>query len=140
MPDWRSRLAVSVGGEVLTPVESFNSSLTLNTEVLHSIEETHIGYVANPAAFTFTISVRAIGPATALLTRLALEGREFEIVLQEAPDAGGDWSFRKTVFKRCLITSVNPSNAAINGAPAATVSGVCLEFTATDTAGDLTVP
>lgn len=140
MADWRSRLVVSVDGTVVTPIDSLTPSLTLSTEVLHSIEATHIGFVTSPAAFSFSLTVKAIGVAAATLTRLALDGTEFSIELQEAPGSGGDWSFKKLLFTRCVFTSANPTSATIQGAPSATFSGVSLEFSAQDGVGTVSLP
>jgi hypothetical protein len=147
MPDWmNSRLLVrakpSVGGayEDVTPIDSFTPTFNLNTEVIHSIEQTHVGYVANPDSFTFSISVRAIGPSAAKLTRYAMEGTRFDITTGEQTGSTGEWSLDEVLLKECLITSANPSNATINGAPAATFSGVCLSTKVTDTTGDLELP
>ena len=127
-------------GTPVTPIEAFTPSFSLNTEVLHSIEQTHVGYVTSPESFTFTMSVRAIGDAAAQLSRLALEGGEFQIVMQEAQGSAGEWEFKKVVLNRCLITQANPSNATINGSPAATFSGVCLDIAVTDQTGELKLP
>jgi len=130
MPDWKSRLAVSFiddsHAEVLiTPIDSFTPSFSLNAEVIHSIERTHVGVVYNPQGINFTMSVKAIGDAAARLTTLALEGRRFDLVLQETDD-GNDWSFKKLVLSGCLITSATPSTATTAGVPSASFSGVSL--------------
>lgn len=128
MPTWTdSRLAVVLNDDTanpLTPVDSFTPTFTLNTEVVHSIEATHIGYIANPANFTFTLTVKAIGGAAAKLTRLAMDGTEFAIGLYQAASGADEWDFKHLLFRKCLITTANPTNAAINGAPAATFSGL----------------
>lgn len=129
MADWNTRLAVSFeeGGRTvqISPIDSFTPTFALGAEVLHSIEATHIGVVYTPRTMTFSLTVRAIGDVAAQLTVLALEGRRFNIVLQETDD-GNDWSFRSIVMSDCIITSSNPSNATISGAPAATFSGFSL--------------
>jgi hypothetical protein len=142
MPTWtKSRLVVMVNGTPVTPIDSFTPTFNLNTEVVHSVEATHIGYVANPESFTFTMSVRAIGDGAARLTRLALNGDMFQIVLQEASGSvPTEWEFEQILLDHCIITSANPSNATINGAPAATFSGVCLAVTSTDGAGKVSLP
>ncbi len=136
MPTWMStRLAVIVNGDTdnpLTPIESFTPTFALNTEVVHSIEATHVGWIANPDSFTFSLSVKAIGGAAAQLTRLALSGTEFEIGIYEAKDGSGEWDFAHVVLRKCLITSANPSNAMVNGAPAATFSGISREAEVND--------
>ncbi|NEW69876.1 hypothetical protein [Streptomyces rhizosphaericus] len=125
-----TRLAVVVNDKTdtpLTPVDSFTPTFNFNTEVVHSLEATHVGYIANPLNLTFTMTVKAIGGASARLTRLAMDGTEFSIGLYEAKDSSGEWDFKHILFRKCLITSANPSNAVINGAPAATFSGVARE-------------
>src|SRR5262245_38130058 len=130
MPNWvDSRLVVQVNGEIVSPIESFTPTFSLNTEVIHSIEATHVGYVANPPRFTFSLSARAIGGASARLTELAMKGREFQIALLKASGSTNEWDFDRVLLNRCLVTSANPSNATINGAPMATFSGVSLEAT-----------
>jgi hypothetical protein len=128
MPTWmNTRLAVVLNGDSanpLTPLDSFTPSFNLNTEVVHSLEATHVGYISNPENFTFTMTVKAIGGAAAALMKLAMEGTEFEIGLYEAADSAGEWDFVHLVLRRCLITTANPSNATVNGAPVATFSGV----------------
>ncbi|TMV00050.1 hypothetical protein [Streptomyces sp. DASNCL29] len=132
----QSRLAVVLEGKTdqpLTPVESFTPTFNLNAEVVHSLEATHVGYIANPANFTFTLTVKAIGGASAALTQLAVAGKEFSIGLYQAKGSNTDeWDFKSLLFNKCLITSANPSNAVINGAPTATFSGVAREAVADD--------
>jgi hypothetical protein len=131
MPTWMStRLAVIVNGDSahpLTPIESFTPTFSLNTEVVHSCEATHVGWIANPDSFTFTLTVKAIGGSAAQLTRLAMEGTEFEIGVYEAANSTSEWDFSHLVMRKCLITSANPSNVMINGAPVATFSGISRE-------------
>lgn len=123
---WKqTRLAVFVDTDLITPVDSFTPSFSLNTETIHSLEATHVGYVANPETFSFSISVKAIGGGAAQLMNLAMTGTEFAIGLfRQSGSANDEWSFEEVVLEKCLITSANPSNATINGAPAATFSGV----------------
>jgi hypothetical protein len=129
MPEWKTRLAVSYieGGNVvaISPIDSYTPTFSLNAEALHSIEQTHIGVIYQPQAMSFSMTVKAIGNVAAQLTSLSLEGKTFDIVLQETDD-GDDWSFKKIVMKNCIITSASPSPATISGAPAATFSGFSL--------------
>lgn len=129
MADWKSRLVVKytddLGQATLTPIDSFTPSFSLNAEVLHSVEDTHVGVIYNPQAISFSISVKAIGEAAARLTSLALQGKRFQILLQEQ-DGGTDWSFKTVVMTDCIITSATPSTATISGAPSATFSGFSL--------------
>lgn len=133
MPEWKTRLAVSYieGGNAVTisPIDSYTPTFSLNAEALHSIEQTHIGVIYQPQAMSFSMTVKAIGNVAAQLTSLSLEGKTFDIVLQETDD-GDDWSFKKIVMKNCIITSASPSPATISGAPAATFSGFSLAASA----------
>lgn len=133
MPEWKTRLAVSYieGGNVvaISPIDSYTPTFSLNAEALHSIEQTHIGVIYQPQAMSFSMTVKAIGNVAAQLTSLSLEGKTFDIVLQETDD-GDDWSFKKIVMKNCIITSASPSPATISGAPSATFSGFSLAASA----------
>jgi hypothetical protein len=88
---------------------------------------------------SFSMTVRAIGDAAAQLTALALEGKRFDIILQEG-DGGSDWSFRKIVMSQCVITSAAPTAATVSGAPSATFSGVSLGASAETAAGTVQIP
>jgi hypothetical protein len=134
MPDWKTRLAVSFrdqdGNEgIISPIDSFNPSFALNAEVLHSLEDTHIGVIYSPESLSFSLTVKAIGDVAAKLTSLALQGKRFDIILQEGDD-GADWSFNTVVMKECIITSATPTTPTISGAPTATFSGFSLAATA----------
>jgi hypothetical protein len=143
MPDWKTRLAVSyqdeTGTHLISPLDSYSPSFALNAEVLHSVEATHMGIIYSPQAMSFSITVRAIGDTAAQLTALALEGKRFDIILQEA-EGGADWSFRKIVMSQCVITSAAPTTATVSGAPSATFSGVSLAASAEATAGPVKIP
>lgn len=145
MSTWmNTRLAVIVNSDTdnpISPLESFTPSFNLNTEVVHSLEATHIGYIANPENFTFSMTVKAIGDSAARLMRLAMDGTEFEVGAFEADGSTGEWDFTSIVLRKCLITSANPSNATINGAPVATFSGVARQGeTADSTDGAKSLP
>lgn len=128
MPSWmNTRLAVVLNGDSanpLTPIESFTPSFNLNTELVHSLQATHIGYIRNPDNFTFTLTVKAIGGDAAKLMKLAMDGTEFEIGLYQAAGSSGEWDFVSIVMRQCIITTANPSNATVNSAPVATFSGI----------------
>ena len=85
--DWRTRLAVSYtenGKTVdITPIDSFSPSFALSVEPIHSIERTHVGAVFSPQSITFSLTVKAIGDVAARLTALAMQGKRFDITLQE---------------------------------------------------------
>jgi len=144
MSTWmNTRLAVIVDGDSahpISPIESFTPTFNLNTEVVHSLQGTHLGYVANPENFTFTMTVKAIGDSAARLMRLAMDGKEFEVGMFEASGGAGEWDFVSVVLRKCLITSANPSNATINGAPVATFSGISRQAETTDGAGAQHLP
>jgi hypothetical protein len=129
MPDWNTRLAVSYTDDagqtvLLKPIRSFTPTFALNAEPVHSLEETHIGVVYMPEALSFSITVDAIGDVAAKLTVLALEGRRFDLLMQEFD--GGDWGFKSIVMSGCQITQAGPTAATLSGAPAATFSGFAL--------------
>jgi hypothetical protein len=131
MPDplnWQTRLEVSVGGKPISAIDSFTPTFTTQMTPIHSIEADNIGAISHPQTATFTMALKAIGPAVADLTKLALEGKRFDI--QVAEKKGTDWTFKKMLFRDCLITSANPSNVVIDGAPAANFNGIILGFTA----------
>jgi hypothetical protein len=125
--NWKTRLEISVDGKVVSPIDSFTPTFTTPTTVIHSIEADNIGAVFQPQTATFTMSLKAIGPSVAELTRLALEGKKFNISVAE--HRGTDWTFSKLLFRDCVITSANPSNVVIDGAPMATFNGIILGFT-----------
>lgn len=135
MPDWKTRLAVSYTDEDkntvdITPIDSFSPTFAISAEVMHSIEQTHIGVIYSPEQMTFNMTVKAIGDVAAKLTALALQGKHFNITLQEHD--GTDWAFSTIVMSDCLITSANPTAASPTGAPTATFSGVSLGANVTD--------
>lgn len=143
MADWDTRLAVMVGTEMITPIESFNPTFTTTYRVQHSLEKDNVGFVRQPFTFTFTMTVRAIGEpgaanSVARLTKMALEGTEFQIALVRAEDSPGDqWSFQEVLFKRCFITSANPSNLTLQDSPTATFNGISLQYEVTDREGNV---
>jgi hypothetical protein len=126
--NWQTRLEVSVGGKPISAIDSFTPTFTSQKTPIHSIEADNIGAISHPQTATFTMALKAIGPAVADLTKLALAGKRFDI--QVAEKKGEDWTFKKMLFRDCLITSANPSNVVIDGAPAANFNGIILGFTA----------
>jgi hypothetical protein len=130
MPDWNSRLVVTVNGATVTPIESFTPTYTTPVTPIHSIEADNVGALYHPQTATFTMTVKAIGGSVATLTTMAVAGTKFNVQLAEAN--GSDWSFNKLLFRDCIITSTNPSNAVMDGVPIATFSGMVLGFRAKD--------
>jgi hypothetical protein len=124
MPDWNTRLEVKLGSRTITPID--NISFTFNTPhtVIHSVEADNVGFIRQPVTFTFTMTVRAIDTVVADLAEMALNGDEFEIAVAERQ--GTDWSFKSLKFGRCVITSTNPSNVVIDGAPTASFNCAAL--------------
>jgi hypothetical protein len=135
--NWNTRLAVRYtdggGDHEISPIQSFTPTFATAAEPLHSIERTHVGVVTQPYSLTFSMTVNAIGPATAQLTKLALNGTEFSLTLLEG--SGNDWSFSTVVLSRCVITSVSPTAASVMGAPQATFSGFSMHVDSTDAQG-----
>jgi len=126
--DWKTRLEISVDGKVISPIDSFTPTFTTPSTVIHSVEADNIGAIYQPQTATFTMSLKAIGPNVADLTKMALEGTKFNI--QVAENKGTDWTFAKMLFRECIITSANPSNVVTDGVPTATFNGNILGFTA----------
>ena len=135
MPDWNSRLEVSVNGTALVAVESVTPTYTTPVTPIHSIEADNVGALYHPQVATFTMTVKAIGASVSTLTKLAIAGTKFNIQLAEKK--GTDWTFTKLLFRDCIITAVNPSNVVMDGVPIATFNGIVLGFTA---ATDIEVP
>jgi hypothetical protein len=140
LPDtsWNTRLAVrytdAAGEHVITPIQSFSPTFALSAEPLHSIERTHVGVVATPQSFTFTMSVSAIGPVAAQLTALALNGTRFDITLMEQD--GNDFSFSTIVMQAVLTNASTTVN--VSGAPTVTFSGFAMHADVTDSTGTRT--
>jgi hypothetical protein len=125
--NWQTRLQISVNGQTISAVESFTPTFNTQVTPIHSIEADNIGAMFHPQAATFTMTLKAIGTGVAQLTALALQGAKFDISLAESGN-GKDWTFSSMLFRDCLITSANPSNVVIDGAPTATFSGIILGF------------
>ena len=117
MPDWNSRLVVSVNGTVVTPIDNFTPTFATPHTVIHSVEADNVGFVRGNFTATFTMTVRAIAPVVATLTQMALNGTEFAVAVAE--QTGSDWAFSSVTLSRCVVTSANPSNVVVDGAPAA---------------------
>lgn len=138
MPDWNTRLVVQVTNDGvtppdITPIDQFTPSFTVGAEALHSLERTHVGVIFSPKAITFSLTVRAIGGSVGRLTKLALTGQRFDVLLQQ--QSGNDWSFSSIVMTDCIITSAQPGSATVSGAPSATFSGFSLASTVTPNGG-----
>ncbi|MER5355430.1 hypothetical protein ABT093_34530 [Kitasatospora sp. NPDC002551] len=128
MADWNTRLAVAYIDDAgksaeIAPIDSMSTTFNLNAEPLHSLGATHVGVVYQPSQVNFSMTVKAIGPAAAELTAIALRGGRFDIVLQE--QSGTDWSFRTVVMSDCVVTA-SAQSASIAGAPTVTFSGFSL--------------
>jgi hypothetical protein len=125
MPDWNTRLEVKLGDKTITPIDNFTPTFNVPHTVIHSIEADNVGFVRQPFTITFTMTVRAVGTAVADLTELAVNGQEFAITVAEKK--GTDWAFKAIKLSRCIITSANPSNVVIDGAPAASFNCMALD-------------
>jgi hypothetical protein len=126
--NWKTRLEITVDGKVVSPIDSFTPQFSTPTSVIHSIEADNIGAVYQPQTATFTMSLKAIGTNVAEFSKMALQGKKFNISVAERK--GTDWSFSKLLFRDCIITSASPSNVTIDGVPTATFSGIILGFAA----------
>src|SRR3954447_17754977 len=124
MPDWNTRLEVTLGTTPITPITSISPTFTVPHTVLHSIESDNVGVVRQPVTITFTMAIPALATAVADLTAFALTGQEFEISVTEA--TGDDWAFKSIKFSRCLVTSATPSNVVIDGVPQANFTCMAL--------------
>ena len=138
MPDWNTRLVVQVTNDGvtppdITPIDQFTPTFGTSAEPLHSIEKTHIGVIYTPKQISFSMTVRAIGGAVGRLTKLALNGTPFDVLVQQ--QEGDDWSFSSIVLTNCIITSAQPGAATISGAPSATFTGFSLASTVTPNGG-----
>ncbi|MCF2872555.1 hypothetical protein L0664_15875 [Octadecabacter sp. G9-8] len=130
MPTWNSHLSIKYdtgdGEKTITPIESFQPTFAMNAEPMHSVEAINIGVVYLPEQLNFSITVKAVGTATAELTMLAAKGTPFNIVMEEVDEGDVEWSLTEVLLSDCIITNANPSSAAISGAPTATFSGFAL--------------
>lgn len=145
--NWQSRLAVKYkpsggsGEELISPIDSFQPSFSLNAEALTSIERSHIGVVYSPQQITFSMTVKALGPVAAKLMKLAMQGTPFDVVLVEGEsEFGPQWSFKEVLLSNCIITNATPTSASISGAPAATFSGFSLSGAVADGDGRTAIP
>ena len=128
MPDWNTRLEIKVGPRTVSPIDNFTPTFNTPHTVIHSVEAENVGYVRQPFTFTFTMTVRAIAAIVAELSEMALNGTEFDVAVAEKQ--GTDWSFASIKLTRCVITSANPSNIVIDGAPAASFNCASLSVKA----------
>lgn len=138
MPDWNTRLVVQVTTDGatppdITPIDQFTPNFSIAAEALHSVEKTHIGVIFAPKTITFSMTVRAIGGSVGRLTKLALEGARFSVLVQQ--QTGNDWSFSSIVLTDCVITGAQPGSATVAGAPSATFTGFSLASTVTPNGG-----
>jgi hypothetical protein len=128
MVDWNSRLEISVNGATVTPIETFTPTYTTPVTPIHSIEADNVGAMFHPQTAAFTMTVKAIGASVATLAKMTIAGTKFNV--QIAEKKGTDWSFKKLLFRDCVMTSANPTNAVMDGVPVATFNGIVLGFNA----------
>lgn len=127
MPDWNTRLAISYeteeGSATISPISSCSFNVKNDMQAINSIEQTNIGFIAGVPSMTFSMTVSSIGTVAASLTRLALDGTRFDILVQE--EQGEDWTLRTRVLTDCVITSAGET-IAVAGVPSMSFSGVSL--------------
>ena len=127
MPDvlkWDTRLTVTRGTQVISPVDSFNPTFNTPMQAIHSLEADNVAHIVQPDTITFTMAIKAIGSAVADLTDIARKHEEFSLSLAEG--RGEDWTFKSVAFNNCYITSV-ANNIVIDGVPTTTFNCICLE-------------
>ncbi|MGW6915296.1 hypothetical protein ACWGB8_15980 [Kitasatospora sp. NPDC054939] len=129
---WDTRLTVMLNGVAVTPIDSFNPTLNVPVQPLHSLEADNVAYIVQPKAFTFTMAVKAIGAAVAKLTGMAIAHTSFTIAVQQA--RGSDWAFEDIAFNSCYITSV-ANTIVIDGVPTTTFNCICLDVVPKPKAG-----
>ena len=123
--NWDTKLTVMVGTEVITPIDSFSPTISVPMQPVHSLERDNVGHVAQPATFTFTMAVKAVGPVVAKLTDMARKRTSFTVSV--SPASGTDWTFQSISFNDCFITSV-ANTIVIEGVPTTTFNCICLEY------------
>jgi hypothetical protein len=125
---WTSKLVIKADNVPVTPIQNFIPTINIPIVPLHSLEADNIGFVAQPATFTFKMDVLATGGSVAALTKLALARTPFTI--EETEDGPDNFDFTSIAFNQCLITSMLHT-AQPNAAPVVTVSGICLQVVPT---------
>ena len=128
---WDTRLVVKVNSEKVTPIDSFNPTITVPVQTLHSLEADNVAHIVQPATFTFTMAVKAIGASVAKLTDLARKRIAFTVEVSE--ESGDDWAFSSITFNDCYITSV-ANTIVIDGVPTTTFNCICLQAIPTSNA------
>ena len=126
---WDTRLVVKVDNKPVTPIDSFNPTITVPVQPLHSLEADNVAHIVQPATFTFTMAVKAIGPSVAVLTDLARKRTPFTVAVSE--NSGDDWTFDSVTFNDCYITSV-ANTIVIDGVPTTTFNCICLQVVSVD--------
>jgi hypothetical protein len=127
MPDWNTKLAVKLGTDPVTPVTSFNPTITSAQTPLHSIEADNVGSVQGTTQYTFVLTLPANSPAVAKLTTNAIRRTPFTLSVVE--DSGSDWAFKSMTFEGCQVTQSGPSNIQVGGVPQATFTCMALRAT-----------
>ena len=92
--NWKTRLEIHADGKPVSAIDSFTPTFTTQVTPIHSIEADNIGAIFHPQTATFTMTLKAMGPNVAELTKLAIEGKKFDISLSE--NKGTDWTFTFT--------------------------------------------
>jgi len=126
MADWNTRLEISVNGKAVSPIDTFNPTITTPRTIIHSIEGDNVGALSGPKTATFTMTLKAVSTTVAELVRFAMNNQKFDI--QVAEKTGTDWTFSKLLFRNCMITSCLPSNVTPDQPPVATFNGIILGF------------
>ena len=114
--NWKTRLEVTVDGKAISAIDSFTPTFNTQTTPIHSIEADNIGAVIHPADRDVHDDAEGDRADRGRVDQVrASKGRNS--ISQVAEKKGTDWTFNKMLFRDCLITSANPSNVVIDGAP-----------------------
>ena len=83
--NWKTRLEVTADGKVVSAIDSFTPTFNTQTTPIHSIEADNIGAIFHPQTATFTMTLKAIGPAVAELTKFSIDGALSQAALIPPP-------------------------------------------------------
>ena len=116
MPDWNTRLEVRLGDAVVAPISQFTPTFNVPAH-RHPLDRGRQRRLRAAAADLHVHDDRAGDRHVRRRPHRAgaSTGQEFEITVAEKK--GTDWAFKALKFTRCVITSANPSNVVIDGAP-----------------------
>lgn len=143
--DFKSKLFVKVkqGGQEfpLIPIVSISPNFNTPHTPEHSLEQSNRGATQGDTTFNFSLSCKAIKDVDAgfnpskVLTEIALQGLEFEVVIGEKQANGSNgqnWAFQTFMLQRCFVNNSTPTTQNLGGSPVATFNCMCLAVTIDD--------